>query len=99
MAIREAEEVFVSAASAWEVAIKSALGKVATSRSVSIAAQSSGFTELPVMFRHAEAVASLPSHHRDPFDRLLVAQAHAERLTLVTRDPVMAQYGVKVLRA
>lgn len=98
-AIREAEEVFVSVASAWEVAIKSALGKVATSRSVSIAAHSSGFTELPVMFRHAEAVASLPPHHRDPFDRLLVAQAHAERLTLVTRDPVIAQYGVKVVRA
>ncbi len=98
-AIREADEVFVSVASAWEVAIKSALGKVVTSRSVSIAAKSSGFTELPVMFRHAEAVAALPLHHRDPFDRLLVVQAHAERLTLVTRDAVMEQYGVQVIRA
>ncbi len=98
-AIREADDVFVSVASAWEVSIKRALGKVVTSRSVSLAAKSSGFTELPVMFRHAESVAALPPHHHDPFDRLLVAQAQAERLTLVTRDPVMEQYDITVLRA
>ena len=57
LAIREADDVFVSVASAWEVSIKGALGKVVTSRSVSTAAESSGFTELPVMFRHAESVA------------------------------------------
>jgi PIN domain nuclease of toxin-antitoxin system len=55
--------------------------------------------ELPVTFRHADAVAVLPSHHRDPFDRMLVAQATVEELTLVARDPVFARYGVGVVGA
>ncbi len=98
-AIRDADEVFVSAASAWEIAIKTALGKIVTSRTVSDAVQASGFTELPVLFRHAEALAALPPLHRDPFDRLLVAQAHAEKLTIVTRDALVSQYAVKVILA
>lgn len=98
-AIRDADEVYVSAASAWEIAIKTALGKIVSSRTVSDAVESSGFTELPVLFRHASALAALPPLHRDPFDRLLVAQAHVEKLTIVTRDALVSQYAVKVIPA
>jgi PIN domain nuclease of toxin-antitoxin system len=98
-AIREAPEVFVSAASAWEVAIKVALGRLRPTRTVEEAAGESGFVELPVTFRHAARIAVLPLHHRDPFDRLLVAQADVEGLTLVTRDPAFEPYGVGTLRA
>jgi PIN domain nuclease of toxin-antitoxin system len=59
----------------------------------------SGFEELPVRLAHADVVRGLPHHHRDPFDRILVAQAIAERLTLVTRDRELAAYDVKVLAA
>ncbi|MFL5494380.1 MAG: type II toxin-antitoxin system VapC family toxin [Gemmatimonadales bacterium] len=98
-AIRDAEEVFVSAATAWEIAIKVALGRLRPSRSVQEAAADSGFMELPVTFRHASRVGTLAPHHRDPFDRLLVAQADVEGLTVVTRDPAFEPYGVEVLRA
>jgi PIN domain nuclease of toxin-antitoxin system len=98
-AISEADVVFVSAASAWEIAIKIGLGRLRPSRTVEQATQESGFLELPVTFRHAELVASLPAHHRDPFDRLLVAQAQVEGLTLVTRDPVFRQYDLTLIAA
>ncbi len=98
-AIAEANEVYVSAVSAWEIAIKSSLGRIRTTRTVSQAASDSGFTELPVTITHAERVAKLPWHHRDPFDRLLVAQAISERLTLVTRDRSLARYRIPVLAA
>jgi PIN domain nuclease of toxin-antitoxin system len=98
-AIRDAEQVFVSAASAWEVAIKLALGRLRPTRTVEEAVGESGFVELPVTFRHAARVASLPLVHRDPFDRLLVAQAEVEGLTLVTRDRAFEPYGIKPLRA
>ncbi|MDP2959533.1 MAG: type II toxin-antitoxin system VapC family toxin [Longimicrobiales bacterium] len=98
-AIQEAEQVYVSAASAWEIAIKASLGRLTTSRRVVDAVAESGFEELPIRLAHAEAVQGLPWHHRDPFDRLLVAQAVAEGLTLVTRDPVFKRYGLKILKA
>lgn len=97
-AIRDAEQVYVSAASAWEIAIKASLGRLSTTRSVAEAAADSGFEELPVRVAHAEGVLALPWHHRDPFDRMVVAQALAEGLTLVTREPVFRRYGVKVLK-
>lgn len=98
-AIAEADLVFVSAASAWEIAIKTGLGRLRPSRTVEQAAEESGFLELPVTFRHAELVATLPAHHRDPFDRLLVAQALAEQLTLVSRDPIFRRYEASVVSA
>lgn len=64
-------------------------------RTVEEAAEESGFLELPITFRHAQRVAGLPAHHRDPFDRLLIAQAEVEGLTLVTRDPVFEPYAVE----
>lgn len=98
-AIEEADAVYVSAATAWEVAIKIGLGRLRPTRTVEEATRESGFLELPVTFRHAERVAALPSHHRDPFDRLLVAQAEVEELTVVTRDPVFGRYPVAVIGA
>jgi len=89
----------VSAASAWEVAIKVALGRLNPSRTVEQAVEESGFRELPITFRHAERVAGLPAHHRDHFDRLLIVQAGVERLTLVTRDPVFGRYDVERIEA
>jgi PIN domain nuclease of toxin-antitoxin system len=98
-AIREADQVYVSAVTGWEIAVKAALGRLHTTRDVGVAAIESGFEELPVRLSHAAALRDLPMHHRDPFDRMLVAQAAAEGLTLVTRDPHVAKYGVRVLRA
>ena len=96
-AIEQADAVYVSAASAWEVAIKTALGRLRPTRTVEQATAESGFLELPITFRHAEQVTGLPPHHRDPFDRMLVAQAMVEALTLVTRDPMFTRYGVRAI--
>jgi PIN domain nuclease of toxin-antitoxin system len=100
-AIRGADQVYVSAVSGWEIAIKTALGRLRPTRTVAEAAIASGFEELPVRLAHAEALGRLPRRpeHRDPFDRMLAAQALAEGLTLVTRDPVFASYGVRVIGA
>lgn len=89
--------VYVSAASIWEISIKRALGKLTVDGSISAAATENGFTPLPVDAAHAEAVAQLPDLHRDPFDRMLVAQALHERLTIVSRDVAVAAYDVPVL--
>jgi len=92
-------ECFVSVATAWEIAIKVSLGSLRVEGSLDrflpdqIAAN--GFQPLPIDLRHAARVATLPFHHRDPFDRLLVAQALEEELAVVTADPVFAEYGVK----
>jgi PIN domain nuclease of toxin-antitoxin system len=87
-------EVFVSAASIWEVAIKSSLGKLdADPTAVNEALAPSGFEELGVSGEHAAYVAQLPPHHRDPFDRLLVAQSTLEALVFVTTDGQLAPYG------
>jgi PIN domain nuclease of toxin-antitoxin system len=94
-----ANEVFYSAASVWEVAIKSSLRRRdfrASPTALVRALDRSGFTELPVTAAHAARVAGLPEIHRDPFDRLLVAQALAEPMTLLTNDPVLAGYGALV---
>ena len=98
-AIRDADQVYVSAVSGWEIAIKTALGRLHPRRTVAEAILVSGFEELPVRLRHAEALGRLPPHHRDPFDRMLAAQALAEGLTVVTRDPAFGAYGVRVVRA
>jgi PIN domain nuclease of toxin-antitoxin system len=95
-----ANSVFVSAAVIWEIAIKASLGRLvmpaAALRRLPDLVDAYGFDELPVLARHAAAVHALPWHHRDPFDRLLVAQAREEALTLVTVDPAMRAYDVKL---
>lgn len=89
--------VVVSAASVWEMAIKADLGKLRVEGSMVEHVAAEGFEPLPISLLHAERAGSLPLHHRDPFDRLLVAQAQLEHLTLVTRDPVFGDYEVDVL--
>ena len=98
-AIAHADDVFVSAASAWEVAVKAALGRLRLPQPFSEGVAASGFEELPIRFDHAELVKGLPLHHHDPFDRMLVAQAVAESLTLVTRDRLLEAYEVPKIRA
>ncbi len=95
--IQSADTVYVSAASAWEVAIKTALGKIAARAAFADAIDDYGFDALPITVAHADAVRALPPHHRDPFDRLLVVQAQLEGLTLVSRDPAMRLYAVPVV--
>ena len=98
-AIRDADQVYVSAVSGWEIAIKASLGRLRPKRTVALAVEQSGFEELPVRLHHAEVLGRLPWHHRDPFDRMLAAQAQAEGLTLVTRDAVFRRYRLRLVRA
>ena len=94
-----ASVVFVSAASVWEIAIKRATGTLTVPDGLTEQVEDAGFEPLPIGFDHAERVATLPMHHRDPFDRLLVAQAQIEGATLVTIDRRIRAYEVTVLHA
>lgn len=98
-AIEEAEAAFISIASAWELAIKVSIGRLRLSESLSAAIELGGFSTLAVSLAHIERVADLPRVHGDPFDRMLVAQAEVEGLTLVTRDQALAAYGIPILAA
>lgn len=92
--IEAAREIYVSSASIWEIAIKSRLGKIEGDVDAFVEAiQASGFLELPVAASHAAVTAHLPLHHTDPFDRLLLAQAQAEPLRLLTGDRALLAYG------
>lgn len=90
--------VYVSAASAWEISIKRALGRLdLRDEEFRHGMRESGFTELPVTAAHGLVAGALPRHHRDPFDRMLIAQATTEGMRLVTHDRAMAAYGVDIL--
>jgi PIN domain nuclease of toxin-antitoxin system len=95
--------LFFSAASAWEIAIKHGLGKLALPEAPSAYVEDrlrrTRTTALPVSVAHALRVAELPPLHRDPFDRLLVAQAQLERLSVLTADPQLAAYDVEIVEA
>ena len=92
-------DVAVSAASAWEISIKRALGKLRLDADVGDQLRRNRFRPLPITVENALAAGALPRHHDDPFDRMLVAQALAEGLMIVTRDPRFEPYGVAVLAA
>jgi PIN domain nuclease of toxin-antitoxin system len=91
--------VFVSAASAWEIALKRALGKLKAPGDIGEWIDGNSFTRLSIEIEHAAAAAELPPHHADPFDRLLVAQAQLEGLTLVAGDDRIERYDVALLDA
>lgn len=99
---RQAEALFLSAASSWEIAIKYAVGKLRTpdvpTRWVPAAMRRLGAYPLDVAHRHALGVAELPFLHQDPFDRILVVQAKTESLVLLTADRIFEKYSVQVLR-
>jgi PIN domain nuclease of toxin-antitoxin system len=90
-------EVLVSVASFWEIAIKAALGKLEAPEDLPRRVEEFGFEPLAIAAEHAWAVRQLPHHHRDPFDRLLIAQAQVEGLTILTMDPAFDAYDVKVV--
>ncbi len=94
-------EVFLSVVSAWEISVKTRLGKLALPSDVDKflpdQIQRNAMTILPIGLAHALRVARLPLHHRDPFDRMLVAQAQSEKLTLVTADEAIRPYDVSLL--
>jgi PIN domain nuclease of toxin-antitoxin system len=96
--ITEAEAVFVSSVTVWEIAIKVRIGKMnANPRRVVLHLGAAGFHELPVFSRHTVIVADLPMYHGDPFDRLLVAQAMSEPMNLLTSDEQLKQYSPLVI--
>ncbi len=88
---------FVSVASIWEIRIKQSIGKLAIKGDLRQVLDGAPIIQLPVLPEHAHAVPDLPHHHRDPFDRMLIAQALVEELTIVTKDSVFEIYGVPVL--
>jgi PIN domain nuclease of toxin-antitoxin system len=93
----ESAEVFVSAASIWEIGIKSALGKLnATAAQILEAVEPAGFTMLSITGAHAAKAAELPPLHKDPFDRMLAAQAASEPMILMTNDRMLQAYGTFV---
>ncbi len=96
-ALEEAGAVVVSAATIWEIEIKRALGKLQAPDHMVELVDESGFERLQITFEHARAAARLPLLHGDPFDRMLVAQAHAEGLTLASADAALERYDVPVL--
>ena len=96
-AIAGADSVFVSAASLWEIVIKAQLGKLQASLDAVFDLPADGFRELPIRGIHARVAGELPPHHKDPFDRMIAAQAQVEDLTLVTSDDVFRKYGVRTL--
>jgi PIN domain nuclease of toxin-antitoxin system len=96
-AIAEAEIVWVSAVSGWEVAVKAALGRVRLTEPCPALLAADDFTELPLSLAHTARLEQIPSHHGDPFDRMLIAQALVERATLVSHDRRLAPYDVPMV--
>jgi len=92
-------EIYVSAASAWEISIKKSLDKLQAPDGLDNIIEEEGFERLSVSFFHGEQAGSLPSIHRDPFDRMLVTQAQAEGLEILTSNSFIPRYGVKVINA
>ena len=90
-------DVFVSAASVWEIAIKRANGKLEFATSIVETVEKLGFELLPVTGAHAEHAGGLPRHHNDPFDRLIIAQAFLEGMVLGTQDSAIQSYGISTI--
>lgn len=89
--------IFVSAATAWEISIKRALGKLNAPHELEEALEACRFLQLPISVQHAGVAGELPRHHDDPFDRMLVAQTQVENLTMITHDSQMSRYGIPIL--
>jgi PIN domain nuclease of toxin-antitoxin system len=89
--------VLASAVSAWEISIKRALGRISAPADLSNAIDDAGFVSRVITFADVDRLAALPAHHRDPFDRMLVAQALQEGAPIVTRDPLIARYQVQIV--
>ena len=91
----ERNEVFVSAASAWEISIKTVLGKLEAPEDIDTIVEDEGFSKLPISLYHGQLAGRLPILHRDPFERMLIAQAQAEGLVLITADENIIKYNIR----
>lgn len=89
-------EVFVSAVTSWEIAIKKVTGKLEAPEDIDIIVHDEGFSELAISIYHGEMAEGLPMHHKDPFDRMLIAQAIAQGLQLITNDKLIQRYDVRI---
>lgn len=92
----ERNQIFVSAATTWEISIKIALGKLIAPEDMDSIVEDEGFSKLPISLYHGQLAGSLPAHHRDPFDRMLIAQAQAEGLILITADENIPLYNLRL---
>ena len=92
-------QVFVSAATTWEISIKMAIGKLRAPEDMDSVVEDEGFSKLPISLYHGQLAGRLPAHHRDPFDRMLIAQAQAEGLILITADENISLYNLLLKRA
>ena len=97
--VDEKNQIFISAATAWEIAIKRAMGKLIAPASIDAIIDEKGFSRLPITVAHADCVGRLPDYHRDPFDRMLVAQAQFESLEILSPDKLIARYPVRIVDA
>jgi len=95
----EKNQVYVSAASTWEMSIKKQLGKLIAPEDIEQKVELAGFSKLSVSLFHGEQAGSLPLHHKDPFDRMLIAQAQSEGLVIVTQDEHFPDYGIHLMDA
>jgi PIN domain nuclease of toxin-antitoxin system len=95
----ENNQVYVSAASVWEMSIKRQLGKLECPVDLDSVIESLGFSKLPISIFHSEQAGQLPIHHKDPFDRMLIAQAQAEGLQIITKDEHFPFYGISLIDA
>jgi PIN domain nuclease of toxin-antitoxin system len=91
--------VFISAASAWEIAIKKSLGKLTAPDDLEVQIENNNFQPLPITITHGLAIEKLPNHHNDPFDRIIIVQAIAESMTVVTRDKKFNLYNILIIKS
>lgn len=92
----ERNEIFVSAATTWEISIKMALGKLTAPEDMDSVVEDEGFSKLPTSLYHGQLAGQLPNIHRDPFDRMLIAQAQSEGLLFITADQIIPQYSLRI---
>jgi PIN domain nuclease of toxin-antitoxin system len=95
--IEQAEIIYVSVVTGWEIAIKQSLARLIGNKGTAMLIEQYGFSPLSISSEHADAVRDLPQHHGDPFDRMLVAQAIVEELVLVTKDDRLKAYDIAVI--
>jgi len=92
-------EIYVSAASSWEISIKKRNGKLTAPDNIESIVEQERFVKLPISLTHGELAGQLPDHHKDPFDRMLIAQARTEKLTILTADDKIQRYDAAVMMA
>ena len=97
--INPRNQVYVSAASTWEISIKKSIGKLTAPDDMDAIVESEGFEKLPITLFHGDQAGSLPELHKDPFDRMLIAQAQSEGLVIVTNDEKITQYNIRIMDA